>query len=108
MDHLVSSPTIGVGASPAGLAARSESGGWLSPALSPRLAGLTVCQFSTVQRTVDARAFFRQCCSPAAAGLGTRLLAPHGLDGPRDGVELSSLPARKNRFLRILLAPALL
>jgi len=108
MDHLVSSPTIGVGASPAGLASRSESGGRLSPALSPRLAGLTVCQFSTVQRTVDARAFFRECAPLRAAGLRTRLLAPHGLDGLRDGVELSSLPARKNRFLRMLLAPALL
>ena len=79
-----------------------------TPALDPCLAGLTVCHVSSVQRSIDARAFYRECVPLSAAGLRMCLLAPHGVNGRREGVELLSLPHRKNRFLRMLLTPTLL
>ena len=57
---------------------------------------------------MDPRAFFRECVPLSAAGLHMSLLAPHGINGLRHRVSLSALPARKNRFLRMLFTPVLL
>ena len=70
------------------------------------LAGVTICYFSTVQRGLDYRTFYNEGVPLAAEGLRIRVVADHGHNGSKNGVELVAMQSCKNRFVRMLLAPA--
>lgn len=90
----------------------------LSPAASPRatpvaavhrLQNVTICHLLSSSRSVnDHRAFYHQAKPGAAQGLQTIVVAPHGIAGSIESVELGPLPRRNNRLLRMLMSQTLI
>jgi glycosyltransferase involved in cell wall biosynthesis len=67
-----------------------------------------ILHLSSVQRGLDSRAFYMECAPGVGHGIRSVLIAAHGIDGFREGVELISIPRYKNRIVRILVSSSML
>jgi hypothetical protein len=57
---------------------------------------------------LDHRAFSKEAEPAAAEGLQVSVVAPHGIRGSKDGVELIPLPRWNNRLVRVLMSQTLI
>jgi len=90
----------------------------LSPDLSPRarpvaavhrFQNVSICHLlSSSRRVYDDRAFYRQAEPASAQSLQVSVVAPHGVWGSKEGVELIPLPRANNRLLRIVTSQTLI
>ena len=91
----------GLGAIPAEVPSRACAR-WQS------LQRISVCHFSSIQRSLDYRSFYMESVPVAAMGLRPKFIAPHGINGLQEGVDLASVRRPKQPAVRILLAPLIL
>jgi glycosyltransferase involved in cell wall biosynthesis len=68
---------------------------------------MRICVLTSVHPPFDARVFYRQARSTAAAGFDVLLIAPGAPSVPRDGVRFASLPSWGGRAARPLRWPIL-
>lgn len=66
------------------------------------LCGVRVCHLTPIQHWRDERAFSRESLSALPYGLRSTIVGPHSMSGPLQGVDFVSVPAIRNRALRIL------
>jgi glycosyltransferase involved in cell wall biosynthesis len=67
-----------------------------------------VLHLSSVQQGLDSRAFHMESVPGVGRGIRPVLIAAHGIDGYRNGVQLISIRRYKNRIIRILMTPAMI
>jgi glycosyltransferase involved in cell wall biosynthesis len=67
-----------------------------------------VLHLSSVQRGLDSRAFHMESVPSVGRGIRPVLMAAHGIDGYRNGVQLISIPRYRSRIVRILMTPAMI
>jgi glycosyltransferase involved in cell wall biosynthesis len=72
------------------------------------LQGACICHFSSIQRSMDSRSFYLEAVPVAAMGLRPKFIAPHRMNGLREGVDLVSIRRPRRPAVRILLAPRIL
>jgi glycosyltransferase involved in cell wall biosynthesis len=72
------------------------------------LQGALICHFSSNQRYLEPRSFYMESVPAAAMGLRPKFIAPHGINGHQDGVDLVSIRRSKHPAVRILLASLIL
>jgi len=72
------------------------------------LQGARICHFSSNQRYLESRSFYMESVPAAAMGLRPKFIAPHGINGHQEGVDLVSIRRPKHPAVRILLAPLIL